>query len=126
VEGLCSALCLEVVDRPLICVACFAQLLDMLLGDVLWALRSAFKQLETRCLAVPDLPFAALFLSLKILDQVDNNRLGTASIPLDLVARITLLGRNTRRERSCPHRLHPDGHVLRRSCCLADGVPAVP
>ena len=68
--GLCSALCLEVVDRPLILVACFAQFLNMLLGDVVLALRSSFKQLETRCLAVPEFPFAALFLSLKILDKV--------------------------------------------------------
>jgi hypothetical protein len=46
VGGFSSALCLEVIDRPLIFVACFAQLLEMLLGDVLLILRTSFKQLK--------------------------------------------------------------------------------
>ena len=84
----CSAPCLEVVDRPLIFVACFAQLLDMLLRDVLFALWSSFKQLKPRGLAVLELPFAAPFLSLKIFDKIHDDRLRA---PLDpcVLARIT-------------------------------------
>jgi len=65
---------LDVLDHPLIFVACFAQLLDMLLGDVLLALRSSFEQLKARRLAVLQLPFAALFLSLEILNKVHGDQ----------------------------------------------------
>src|SRR5215471_5289540 len=56
----------------------------MLLGDFLLALRSFFEQLKARRLAVLELPFATLFLSLEVLDKVHDRRPTTrldSSIP---------------------------------------------
>jgi hypothetical protein len=57
---------LEILDHPLIFVACFAQFPDMRLGVVLLALRGSFEQLKAWRLTVPELPFAPLLLSLEI------------------------------------------------------------
>jgi len=67
-------LCFEVFDHALIFVPCFAQLLDVVLGDVLPPLRTCFKQLKARRLAVPELPFATLLLPLEIFDKVHDDR----------------------------------------------------
>jgi len=76
-DGLRLAVCPEILDHPLIFVACFTQLPDVLLGDVLVAVRGSFEQLKAGRLAVLELPFATLFLSLKILDKVHDNRPAT-------------------------------------------------
>lgn len=74
-----SALGLEVIDHPLIFVAGFAQLLNVLLGDFVLALWSSFKQLKARRVGVPELPLAPLLLALEILDQVQAGRLTQSS-----------------------------------------------
>ena len=68
-----SVLCLEMLGHPLIVVACIAQLLDVLQSDVLVVLRSFCNQLKARCLSVRQLPLAALFLPLEVLDKVHDN-----------------------------------------------------
>ena len=45
-------------------------MLDMLLGDVLFALWSSFKQLKARGPGVLQLPLASLPLALEILDEI--------------------------------------------------------
>ena len=60
-------------DYALVFVACFAQLLHMLSGDILLASRGSFAQLKARCFAVLELPLAPLLLSLEIFDEVHGN-----------------------------------------------------
>src|SRR6516164_1539185 len=72
--GRCSVPRLEVLDHALILIARFAQLPDMLLGDVLLALRGFLTQLKASCLGVLELPLAALSLTLEVFDQVHESK----------------------------------------------------
>ena len=70
----CSVQCLEILDHPLVFVAGFTQLLNMLLRDVLLALRSPFEELKVRRLGVFELSLAPQLLALEVFDEVHHAR----------------------------------------------------